>query len=223
MSDAEFVRVSQQFTLAWDPAKQRDYSAICVMERVKLRAYELVQNGFEVPMTQTHEAEEFHVRHLQRLAKGTNFVEQVEIVAALFNALPATREEAALCIDSGGLGKPLVDLAKKKGLRPVSILLTGGQAETRVSRFELHVPRRVILTNLAVLIQNKMLKVAPDLAEAETLATELANVRLRAFASESSNDNVADDLAFSVALASYYQTRRPTPLRIIKGSAYMGR
>lgn len=212
------VRVSEQFCVGWDPAKQKDYSAISVLERVTFRWSDLEQHGFEPPMLVDKSREEFHVRHLQRLRRGTNFVDQVNIVAALFRALPPAKEPAALCLDLGGLGRPLFDLAKKRGLTPYGILITGGTSESRPTRYEYHVPRKVLLSNLAVMLQNGLLKVAEGLAEGETLVTELANVRLRAFA-EDDDANVTDDLAFSVAYPAYFQMRRRRPnLRLVHES-----
>jgi hypothetical protein len=225
MSDAPAneIRVSCQFGIGWDPAKQKDYSAISVLERVNFVWSVLEQRGFEPPMLVDKSREEYHVRHLQRLKRGTNFVDQVDIVAALYRALPPAKEAPALCMDLGGLGRPLYDLAKKRhGLAPYGILITGGFAESRPSRLEYHVPRKVLLSNLAVLLQNDILKISPGLAEGETLVTELSNVRLRAFA-ESDDSNVTDDLAFSVAYPAYFMTRRPKPLRVVQGTAFMGR
>lgn len=213
----EEMRISEQFTLGWDPAKQRDYSAIAVLERVRFVSNVVEQRGFEPPALLEKSREEYWVRHLQRLKRGTNYVDQVEIVGALFRALPVTKEPPTLCLDVTGAGRPLEDVARRRGLQPHAILITGGHAETRVGRFELHVPRKVLLTNLAVQLQNGTLKVAPGLAEGETLVTELANVRLRAFSAEAENDTVTDDLAFAVALGLLLQMRRPKPWQVIKG------
>lgn len=213
MSDAE---ISEQFVLSWDPAKTRDYSAIAVTERVRLVTMDLRQRGFEPPVTERQEQEEIRVRHVQRLKQGTDFVQQVEIVAALFRMLPVRKEPAALCLDAGGLGRPLLDIAKKRGLSPYGILLTGGSAESRPSRYELHVPRKVLLTNTAVLLQNGMLQIADDLPEADGLTQELSSVRYRA---QAENDDVTDDMAFAVMLGAYFHMRRPKPLRVVPGGA----
>jgi len=99
------------------------------------------------------------------------------------------------------------------GLRPIAVTITGGFEENRVSSSEFNIPKRNLVSTLAVLLQSGRLKVAPDLAESETFIGELSNfkVKISAAGHDSYNDwreSIHDDLVLSVALAAWFGERK---------------
>ena len=107
-----------------------------------------------------------------------------------------------------GLGRPVVDLFKKKQLYPKAITITGGYDVIK-DNGEYKVPKRDLVTNLQVVFQQEKLKIAEGLPEANTLVQELLNfkVKIKDNARESFEawrEGIHDDLVLAVALACWW-------------------
>src|SRR5690554_2303558 len=73
---------------------------------------------------------EYHCRHIERLPLGTLYAGIVERVAEIAQAVDPNKPTAVF--DATGVGRPVVELARKKlSFEVVGITITGGESETR--------------------------------------------------------------------------------------------
>ena len=209
----------EAFVIGCDLGQSQDFTALSILERITVTASSIQQQGFEPPAVVETTKKIHHLRHLQRLKLGTGYPEIVNIVGAILKSLPPAKIAPALVIDATGVGRPVVDMMKKAGLRPIAVTITGGFDENRAASDDWKVPKRNLVSTLAVLMQSGRLKVAPDLAEGETFVAELSNfkVKISAAGHDSYNswrESVHDDLVLSVALAAWWAERRALPTNI---------
>ena len=185
---------TNRFVLALDLGPAADFTALAVLER------------------DPADARAFAVRHLARFPPGTPY-------AAVGAAVAAT-------IRDGGLGRPplVADLtavgpgilyslrAAVRPARVVPVLLTAGQTAAEADGLR-RVPKRDLVTNLQLLLQERRLLVAPALPEAALLVRELTAFRARVSLAESVaidwRERPADDLVLAVALAAWWAVRYP--------------
>ena len=157
--------------------------------------------------------QEYAVRHLVRFPPGTSFA-----------TIAATLGEV---IDKGGLPTPpiVVDItavgpnvlpvvhreSKQNWIVPVT--LTAGIKAEEVDGIW-RVPKRDLVTGLQLLLQERRLKVAPGLPEAEMLVRELTSFRATVSLAPDAEfadwrTNPGDDLVLAVALACWWGERHP--------------
>jgi hypothetical protein len=201
------------YIIGCDLGQANDFTALSVLEKHRDSTTEIRQQGFEPPTSVTTTRNVFHLRHLQRLKLGTGYPDIVNIVATMLKALPPAKQAPALVTDATGVGRPVIDMMQKAGLRPIAVTITGGFDENRVASNDWRIPKRNLVSTLAVLLQSGRLKVAPGLTEAEVFISELSNfkVKISAAGHDSYNawrESVHDDLVLSVALAAWFGERR---------------
>jgi hypothetical protein len=212
-------RTVEGYIVGVDLGQANDFTALSILEKLRDTATEMRQHGFEPPTSVTTTRNIFHLRHLQRLKLGTGYPDVVNIVSTMLKSLPQAKLAPALVVDKTGVGAPVVDLMRKGGLRPIAITITGGFEENRASSSEFNIPKRNLVSTLAVLLQSARLKVAPELAESETFVSELSNfkVKISAAGHDSYNawrESIHDDLVLSVALAAWFGERKVLPTHV---------
>ena len=226
---------AKQYILSADLGQAHDFTAISILEEARVTDDEghivsetgLDRSPFEPPASTrvvSYVRDETRLVHLQRLKLGVTYPEQIRIIAALFKALPAAEKPPLLAVDFTGVGRPVVQAMREAGLSPVGVTITSGFDENRISRFEWRVPKRNLISNLAVAIESGRLKIAPGLAEAEALVKELVNFKMKISAAgnetfEAWRESIHDDLVLSVAIGLLMAMRQPTPTRVIRGGA----
>jgi len=187
-----------KFFVGLDLGQAQDYTALVAIER---KAYRYDPRPYE-----------YHIRHLERPKLGTPYPAIVEQVQALMRSRQLLNQ-ATLVVDATGVGRPVVDLFRKAGLRPVAITITGGNAVT-VGGGGFHVPKRDLVTTLQVLFQSGRLKVAGRLPLAPVLIEELLNFKVKINVKtahdsyEAWREGVHDDLVLAAALACWYGEKR---------------
>jgi hypothetical protein len=210
-----------QFIVGCDLGQAQDYTALCVVEKITVDASEIIQQkGFEPPRATSVSKKVHHIRHLQRLKLGTGYPEIVQTVGTMLKALPVAKMPPALVVDATGVGRPVIDMMRKAGLKPVSVSITGGHDENYVGSNEWRIPKRNLVSTLAVCMQSGRLKVAPDLSEAETLVSELSNFRVKISSSghdsyDSWRDSIHDDLCLAACLAVWWAERPVLPRNFV--------
>lgn len=168
-------------------------------ETRRLRTFETVVES--IPLTH-------HVRHLERLPIGTPYPEQVARVKEIMARLPPGTD---LIVDNTGVGRAVTDMLFLEGLMPVCITITGGDTVNRDGPY-FRVPKRDIVGELAVSLQNKRLKIAAALPDAETLINELlafkvkVNLKTAHDSYEAWREGDHDDLVLSVGMAVWAAT-----------------
>ncbi len=145
-----------------DLGQAQDYTALCIVEKLK-----------------TAEGEnQYHLRHLERLLLGTPYPTVVKRILELMYTEPLKTQEVYIVVDSTGVGRPVVDLMRQSGLRPIAVTITGGNQVTEDDN-GYKVPKRDLVSTLQVLIQSGRLKIAEGLPQARTLIQELLNFRVK--------------------------------------------
>lgn len=175
------------YTVGLDLGQAKDYTAFAILEEKTLRHYNL--------------------RHVER-HRGKPYPELVERLRELLAALPKN-PAPSLAVDGTGVGRPVVDMIRDSHLEAdlYAITITGGDEVTRHG-FDIRVPKRDLVSSVAVLLQTGRLRIPRNLPDADVLEQEL--VRFRAKISISGHDTYEawreqdhDDLVLAVALACW--------------------
>jgi hypothetical protein len=209
------------FYVGLDLGQSNDYTALAVVEKVG-----------------TGRDPDLHLRHLERYELRTPYPTMVSRVAALVNnpQLTTHREappawfafdhsgatgptlggkvEPELLVDATGVGRPVIDLFKERGVRYRAITITGGNKVTATGG-GYGVPKRDLIGALEVPFHSGRLKVAAGLPLWETLRKELQSFR-RKVSLTTGNDTYEhwresnhDDLVLAAALACWGAERSP--------------
>jgi hypothetical protein len=72
-----------------------------------------------------------------------------------------------------------VDMLRQRGLRPIAITITGGDAVVRGTDGVWRVPKRDLVAAVQVLLQNKWLEIAEGLPAVEALVREMLAFRVK--------------------------------------------
>jgi len=206
-----------------DLGQQRDPTAICVVERDYVPAGKLYNASYWVKGRELYGAREpvkleYHVRHLERPALGTSYVEVVERVVELLKSLGD--EELILAVDTTGVGRPVADMLKERlerwleeerntYLHTAWITITGGDSVTKVEGGGIRVPKRDLASAPLILMQNGQLKIAEALQLAPVLKRELLNFKVKINIAtghdsyEAWREGDHDDLVLAVAMACW--------------------
>jgi len=198
------------FYVGLDLGQSNDYTALAVIEKVE----------------GDHERDpDLHLRHLERYPLRMPYPDMVARVATLLED-PQLRstyldrrlgrrilEEPELLVDATGVGRPVVDLFKERGLRYKAITITGGNKVTSVAG-GYGVPKRDLIGALEVPFHSGRLKVAAGLRLWETLRSELQTFRRKVSLTtgmdtyEHWRESDHDDLVLAAALACWGAERK---------------
>ena len=188
-----------------------DFTALAVIEKVEGE----------------HDDPDLHLRHLERYPLRTPYPEMVAQVAALVEdpQLRTTRldrrlgrrvlDEPDLLVDATGVGRPVVDLFRERGLKYKAITITGGNKVTGAASGGYGVPKRDLIGALEVPFHSGRLKVAAGLYLWETLRSELQTFRRKVSLTtgmdtyEHWRESDHDDLVLAAALACWGAERKP--------------
>lgn len=171
----------------------------------------------------------YNVRRIQRWPLRTSYTNVIADVGELVKQ-PALFQRTTLIVDATGVGRPVVDAFRAARIAAplMPILITGGDTTLydQPSGYW-RVPKRDLVGVLAVLLQNRRLKVAPALEHAQTLLTEMQNFKVK-IDPVTSHDSYAswregqhDDLVLATALLSWAGERwakvPPMPTQLMFG------
>lgn len=177
-----------------DLGQVRDFTALSIAEKVKVA-----------------ETYEYHTRHVERFELGITYPMIIDKLQERLRAV--NLEKYKVVADATGVGRPVIDLMRKEGISVVPIMITGGEKELFDPELGgWKVPKRILISNLQVLLQNGQLKFAKGMMHSKNLIDELLNFKIKVNAH--GNDTYAawresehDDLVLSLALAVWYAVR----------------
>jgi hypothetical protein len=190
-----------------DLGQARDHTAIAVLERTEIPLGHSPVTFERIVETR------YSFRHLERLPLGLDYPSMVDHVRTLAQRPELAQSTTTLVVDATGVGRPVVDLLRRASLpcRLIPVTITGGDKETCESTMW-HVPKRDLIAGLMVLFQRGEVAICGHLRESETLAAELANMRIKV--SLAGHDTYGawregqhDDLVLAAALACWRATR----------------
>lgn len=189
------------FIIGADLGQSNDYTAISVLERII--------KGKGVLGKQRRGEWRYHLRHLERPPRGTEYPVVVDRLIELYQSPQLEHHKKAVVIDLTGVGRPVYDLMVRNGFKDSlnAITITAGNNAIQPKRGIYHVPKRDLVTNLQVLLQNDELKIAKGIKEADALIEELTNFQVKITANGhdvyGGRSGVHDDLVLSVAMAAW--------------------
>jgi hypothetical protein len=151
-------------------------------------------------------------RHLERFPLHTPYPAIVERVVAILHTEPLAQRATALVVDQTGVGAPVIDLLRAADLGTAALIpvtITAGTTVTR-EHHEYGVPKRDLVSAVAVLLESRRLQIAETLPEARTLVKELSGfqrkiTRLGNDTYEAWREGQHDDLVLAVALAGWFR------------------
>jgi hypothetical protein len=186
-----------KFFIGLDLGQANDYTALSILERLPDK------NGCI-----------YHIRRLERV-RGASYPDITQKVTTMMRS-PVLSGGAALVVDQTGVGATVVDLLKNAGLKPIAILIHGGDKATR-EWSNWRVPKRDLVGVLQVLLQTERLKVSSKLGLGPVLQAEMLNFKVK-IDPQTAHDSYSawresdhDDLVLSVALAAWWGEHMPKP------------
>jgi hypothetical protein len=191
-----------RFFVGLDLGQTSDYTALCVVEKLSPPVERFLISGQpKYPVSVS-----YHVRHLVRLPLNTTYPAQVAAVADLLRT-PPLPGQSVLMVDQTGVGRPVVDIvrAAKMPCTVHAVTIHGGEDTTR-DGLHWRVPKRDLISNAQIALQDGTLKIAARLPEAPILQQELLAYRVTidektAHDSYNARQGQHDDLVLSLALA----------------------
>ncbi len=202
------------FIIGCDLGKIRDFTAVAIIERLPAPTKTVQPDRRSLDTIQVPTGPRpLHLRHLERVPKGTKYPAVVQLVGRRKQALVSGSNRAALVVDHTGVGVAVVDLFEDAGLQPIAITITAGDTVSQEGR-HLRVPKRELVTTTHVAMQNGRLKFAATLPDLPTLEQELGSFTYKI--SSAGHDSYGvwregehDDLVLAVALATWYADYTP--------------
>jgi hypothetical protein len=201
-AEATEPKIKKSLFIGLDLGQAKDFSALGIIECIRATAADGAPG----------EVTNLNCIHLQRWQLRTPYPAIVADVVKMINGLEPFRSPDAkpvLAIDATGVGAPVVDLFKREQinaeLNPIQIV-SGSNVSHEFGMTR--VPKRDLVSVIQVALQNRTLKIAKDLHEAETLSRELQNFTVKI--TDAANDvygawreGTHDDLVLAVALAMW--------------------
>ena len=203
------------FAVSLDVGQQSDYSALSVIEA----------KDFE-----KRETRWYSVRHLQRFELKTPYP---DVVSRTMVAIERLRGEdhrhhpakpydvqTRFCLDMTGLGRPIRDMFVRAGAKPVGVVITGGSEVSHIPG-GFSVPKRELISNMAILMEGGKLKMAQRFKESTAVLKEFQNFRLKINIStghdgyEAWREGDHDDLILSLAMGLWLLERKVFQMRDI--------
>jgi hypothetical protein len=187
-----------RYFLGLDPGQRCDHSALAVIERHTQLTGERDPTTYQGLQNTTRV-----LRHIERFPLHTPYTDLVWKVKDLL-ANPNIERDYRIAIDATGVGAPFLDFLRANGVRrnlfPISI--TSGESIT-VNRGTHNIPKRDLMTNLQLMLQNRELQISSQLPHAPLLRDELTNMRRRVDSFEPDRTSQHDDLLMALALAAW--------------------
>jgi hypothetical protein len=178
-------------TIGLDLGQRRDATAIIVDER-----------GPE----DTH-----RIRHIEQPRLGTPYPKIIRRVSEIRDRITKlTKSAPTIYVDATGVGRPVVDEFRAKGVDVVPVTITAGEGVTREGS-ELHVGKLALISRLEVLLSDGRLEWDGSTREGKALTTELHRFQVTVSKAGSlsleAESGTRDDLVTALALSIFEAPR----------------
>jgi hypothetical protein len=186
-----------------DIGQQQEFTALVIMERT------YVQGDIRDGRPTAH----YGARHMRRWPLGTGYAAIITDVAELL--LKPELGKPMLIVDETAVGRPIADLLARGQLNAWlwrAVITNGHEATCQNGVWS--VPKKVLVSELQVLLQARRLRIAEALPDAAILSKELAAFRMKAHVATDATielwrERDHDDMVFAVALAAWLGEQRP--------------
>jgi hypothetical protein len=158
------------------------------------------------------------VRHLERLPLRMPYTAQIEIIAGILRRPPLDRAPVDLVLDQTGVGRPVFDMFRRAGLRPIGVTITAGDGESQVDADNFRVSKLTLVSRLQALLHGGELRIAKELTEAAVLAREMSDFRATfseatGYVRWGAREGTHDDLVLAVAIGAWWAGRARPAVR----------
>lgn len=148
------------------------------------------------------------IRWIERVTLGTHSPAVVDRIAVVSEAA-ATWGHAVIVLDATGVGRPDVDMLKRRTSVPLrAVTFTSGSDEAHPSYNVHRVPKVDLVTSLEVVLQTRRIEVVPDCPLQHELAAELSAFDFALSAHGRASFEAAsgshDDLVLALCLAVWW-------------------
>ena len=131
----------------------------------------------------------------------------------MLTQLPPRRDRPELVVDATGVGRPVLDVMRERGLKPIGITITGGIDAVEREWNDIRVPKRTLAAIMQVVLQSGRLKIAADMELTPALTRELETFKVKinvngSEAFEAWRETDHDDLVLAAALAVWRAENR---------------
>jgi hypothetical protein len=209
------------YFLGLDLGQAQDYTALAVLERQQLPGSEEFETwGVMTPSLNRSHIREIRIKsrkpgpmafacgHLERLPLNTSYPAVADHVIRLLDT-PQLRGQTRLVVDATGVGRPVVDMFRQRGLKPIDITITGGNNANLENGWK--VPKRDVIGAVQVLLQTDRLKFSADLPLIPQLIQEFVAYRVKIDPLTAHDtwrgESAHDDCVLAVGLAAYWGMR----------------
>ena len=171
-----------------DLGQRRDHTAVAVLEQHSFNT-----GDFDLATATWKSQTTLQLRHLEMMPLQTPYHDVIQRLSNLVSRDPLSGN-ATMVLDAGGPGYPVLDFIRKARLGPriVPITITGGESPGTNT-----VPKRALVSNLQLALQNHTLAIARSLPLSQALRKELAQAK---------PETHTGDLAMALALAAWQAT-----------------
>lgn len=228
MNDPHDIATATGYFIGLDLGERVDYTALSVLREHRVLTGKTVARPVEFDLTsgtiyedRPETETQYDMIYLDRW-RHRGYRAAVPIVAELLARLRHTSDPpATVLVDHTGVGIAVLEDLRAAGLQCVGITFTGGSVTNRRGRDYL-VPKREIVSNLKVLVENRRLDLPPDLPLSDILEGEMENLKRNTKlttgndtygAGEEWREGAHDDLVFSVAMAAWFAMKGKTSTR----------
>ena len=195
-----------RYFLGLDLGQRQDFTAMAIVERVEPVAVRF--DYVAMLRRETRLENQFMVRYVERVALGTSYVSVVRRVEEMVRSAEL-RGRCTVVVDGTGVGAAVVDLLRESQMdcELVAVQITsGGRAQAAHGMW--NVPKRDLIGAVQVLLEQRRLVFAEDLARMRMLVDELMAMRVRMTAEGNEQygawrEGSHDDLALAMALACW--------------------
>ena len=205
----------------------QDYTAISVISRTE-HLTGLTRRRWEIEAYVLEEEWKNHyeLRWLERPPLKTSYPAIVDRLAMLMEH-EDLKGNSTLVVDATGVGRPVVQMMQERGLHPVPVVVVGGTKESiDDDDGTFRVPKKIIVSSLQVLFQQRRLKVSKSLPLVPAFLKELDNFKMKKNIDTGNTSYEAwrasehDDLVFAVGLGAWYgETRLSSKWKLKRLSA----
>ena len=196
----------EDYFIGVDLGQVQDFTAIVVMEGLIYRDH-------------------YKVAGLERM-RGIDYPVIIKRLEDILNTPPICWGNIHLVVDRTGVGRPIVDMMFEHNLNPVGVSITGSDKPTHEylnqwnTRQACTCPKRDLVFNLALMIQNGELIGLSSLPLAQVLAIEMMSMTAKidsrtgydSYGAERAGEH--DDLTLALCLAAWWAQNKPAPTYI---------
>jgi hypothetical protein len=193
--------------LGLDLGQRRDFTALATL------TCEWTVEGRDPVTWEWNRIPRLILRDLERFPLGTNYLFYAEALEERIKHIDAvtqayTRRDAVLIVDASGPGGPVVEELRRAnlGIEIKPVIITRGQEPGATAGGWSTVPRKVLLTNLILLLDHKKLVTHSRLEDWPVLLEEMLD--LNASTTQPNKTSAHDDMVMALAIAAWQATRR---------------